>query len=242
MKRLVLLLLVSCFCLGGAMAQKTRVKNLYDYDDQWIHFGFSLAVNQATFIVHNAKNIAQRDTLLQITPKPQLGFNLAIVSDLRLHKWLTLRCLPALSFQDRTLEYTLVITNPQGVKDTVTFKKNGESTYIEVPFDLKLRSSRLNNISCYILSGMKYGVDLASQKDVKNSTNPKDVIIKLKKHDWSYSAGFGIDYYFQYFKFSTEVKCSWGMRDLLIKENDSFSSSIDKLNSRVILFSMHFEG
>ncbi len=240
MKHLHILLFFTLFALGS-YAQKSKVKNLPDYDDHWLHFGFSLATNQATFVVTPVKDLSARDTVLTIIPSPKWGFNLSIVSDLRLHKYLTLRFLPALSFQDRFLNYSLIVDNA-GNPDTVTFEKSVESTTIEFPFNLKLRSTRLNNVSAYMIGGMKYTIDLASQHDVKNSTSPKDVIIKLKKHDYAFEAGFGLDYYFPYFKFSTEIKGVWGIRDLLIKENDSFSSSIDKLNSRLILISLHFEG
>ena len=237
--------LFSLFCivllLPTLSAQKQRVKNLHDYDEEKLHFGFSLAANQANFAITLEKDLALRDTLLSIAPAPVWGFNLVIITDLRIHKYATLRFMPTLSFQDRLLYFTMLL-DVNGTPTITEFKKNIESTMIEFPLNLKIRSSRLNNISAYIVGGGKYGFDLASQEDVKNSTNPKDVLVKLRRHDWSLDAGFGLDYYFPYFKFSTEIKGSWGMRDLLIHEGDAFSSAIDKLNSRLLLLSFHFEG
>jgi hypothetical protein len=227
---------------GILAAQKTTVKNLPNYNDHWLHFGFSLGINQANFKVTPVKNLSLRDTLLKVVPDPVMGFNLAIVSELRLHEFLTLRCLPALSFQDRILNYTVIVKNPQGIKDTTVFKKSVESTSIEFPIDLKFRSARLNNFAAYVQGGVKWAIDLASQEDVKNSQNPKDVLIKLKKNDFAYTAGFGLDFYFPYFKFSTEIKGAWVMRNLLVKEGDSFSSSIESLKSKLLLISLHFEG
>ena len=66
--------------------------------------------------------------------------------------------------------------------------------------------------------------------------------MKLKKSDFCYEAGFGIDIFFPYFKFSIEAKASWGLRDLLVKDKDIFSNSIDKLSSKLFLISFNFEG
>lgn len=234
----ILVLLLFSF---PSLAQKQKVKNLHDYDEEVLHFGFSLAANQAWFAVTLVKDLTLRDTLLSITPGRVWGFNLTILSDLRIHKYATLRFMPTLSFQDRDLFFSMIV-DQNGSPVVTEFKKNIESTMIEFPLNLKIRSARLNNISAYIVGGIKYGFDLASQEEVKNSSNPNDILVKLRRHDWSLEAGFGIDYYFPYFKFSTEIKGSWGMRDLLVHEGDAFSSAIDKLNSRLLLISFHFEG
>ncbi|HEY6162679.1 MAG TPA: outer membrane beta-barrel protein [Bacteroidia bacterium] len=238
----IFLLLLS---LSGGMslnAQKKSVLNLPKYDSQYLHFGFSLGVNRANFIVHPVKNLASLDTVLSILPSPSSGFNLAIISDLRIHQYATLRFLPDLSFQERILNYSIVSRNASGGRDTSTFTKHVESTVIDFPLDLKIRSSRLNNISCYVLGGGKYSIDLASQKNVQNSNSPSAAIVKLKKNDYSFEAGFGIDYYFPYFKFSTEIKACWGIPNLLVKDQAIFSNSVDKLNSQLILISFNFEG
>jgi hypothetical protein len=235
-------LFISLLCLGAfapadSHAQKKRVLNLPKYDNDWLHFGFSLAVNRANFIIHPVKNLAAFDTVLSILPTPQPGFNLAIISDVKIHQYATVRFLPALSFQERILKYTIVDKN-----DTLTYTKKVESTVIDFPVDLKIRSSRLNNIACYVLAGGKYSIDLASQKNVQSSNQANSAIVKLKKNDYSFEAGFGIDYYFQYFKFSTEIKACWGIPNLLVKDQTIFSNSIDKVNSQLLLISFNFEG
>jgi hypothetical protein len=95
----------------------------------------------------------------------------------------------------------------------------------------------------YLLGGGNYSIDLASQKEVDNTNlSLSDQVVKLRRNDFSYSAGAGIDMYLEYFKFSIDVKVSVGMKDLLIKDNTIFSNSIDKLNSKVVLISLNFEG
>jgi hypothetical protein len=236
--RLAILLLIVClFQASGAHAQKKRVLNLPKYDNDWLHFGFSLGINRANFIVHPIKNLGALDTVLSILPTPQPGFNLAIISDLRIHQYATVRFLPDLSFQERILQYTIVNSS-----DTLNYTKKVESTVIDFPLDLKIRSSRLNNIACYILGGGKYSIDLASQKNVQGSSQASTAIVKLKKNDYSFEAGFGIDYYFPYFKFSTEIKGCWGIPNLLVRDQNVFSNCIDKVNSQLLLISFNFEG
>jgi hypothetical protein len=233
----IFFLLLSLALSPGLLAQKKTVLNLPKYDNDWLHFGFSIGVNRANFIVHPVKNLASLDTVLSVLPSPQWGFNLAIISDVRVHQYATVRFLPDLSFQERILNYTIV-----NKTDTSEYQKKVESTVIDFPIDLKIRSSRLNNIACYMLGGGKFSIDLASQKNVQGSSAPASAIVKLKKTDYSFEAGFGIDYYFPYFKFSTEIKGCWGIPNLLVRDQSVFSNSIDKVNSQLILISFNFEG
>jgi hypothetical protein len=220
-------------------AQKEKVKNLQKYDERPLHFGFSLGINRSNFIITPIKNLASLDTVLSVLPSAQPGFNIAIITDLKIYDYLSLRFLPALSFQSRILNYSIV---NKVKKDTVSFSKSVESTVIELPLNIKLRSERVNNIALYLVAGAKYGYDLASQKDAKLKDDLAKVIVKLSRHDISTEAGIGADYYFPYFKFSTEIKASWGIKNLLVKDTDVFSNSLDKLRSQVILISLHFEG
>src|SRR5688572_30447176 len=96
--------LLILFISNSAAAQKIKPLNLPKYDREKLHFGFSLAVNKADFVLFTADVAARPDSILSVGAIPDWGFNLGIVSDLRLHDYLTLRFLPALSFQGRILE------------------------------------------------------------------------------------------------------------------------------------------
>ncbi len=60
--------------------------------------------------------------------------------------------------------------------------------------------------------------------------------------DYFYSAGAGTDFYLQYFKLGLELKLLIGTKNLLKKENSVFTNSIDKIRSRMVVFSITFEG
>ena len=225
------------FISSTASAQRVRQLNLPSYDKEKLHFGFSLAVNKAYFVLHNAPLSSRPDSVWGVQSIPDWGFNLGIVSDFRLHDYLTLRFLPALTFQGRILEYTIHPYNAATLNEFFTERKKVESTLLDFPVNLKLRSERLNNMSAYLLCGGKYSIDLASQAKTKNPD-----IVKLTANDMSFEAGFGLDFYLTYFKLSTEIKFSSGLRDRLFHENTTYSAPINRLSTKVWLFSLNFEG
>ena len=63
----------------------------------------------------------------------------------------------------------------------------------------------------------------------------------LKRHDVYWEIGFGIDYYFPFFKLASEVKFSVGMLDMIQRDNREYTTAIDKLNSKMVTFQFHFE-
>lgn len=225
------------FLSNFASAQKIKPLNLPKYDREKLHFGFSLGVNKADFVLFQANISTRPDSILSVGAVPDWGFNLGIISDLRLHDYLTLRFLPALSFQGRMLEYEIDSASTPGTNAFYVEKKKVESVLLDFPINLKIRSERLNNMSAYLLAGGKFSIDLASQE---KTTNPE--IVKLNNKDWSFEAGFGLDFYLEYFKLSTELKFSAGLRDRLFHENTSYSIPIEKILTKTWLFSLNFEG
>ena len=210
--------------------------NLSNYYNEKLHFGFTIGVNRTNFIIQNAQHFERFDSLKWIHSTPKTGFNLGIVSELALHKYVTLRFIPNLSFAERNLEFYF-----EGV-DTLVRKKTIESTFLNFPLDLKLLSKRVGNFGAYIIAGWSYSLDLASKRKTQTSTDPNEQIVKLKRDDFGYEVGAGAEFYLQYFKFAIEAKLSMGTKNLLIKDNTVYSNSIDKLNSKVFLISLTFEG
>lgn len=229
------LVILIAFVSLNTVAQDHR-GNLPTYYKERLHFGFTLGVNRANFIIHPAPHFERFDTLKSVTSVPKYGFNLGIVSELMLHQYVTLRFIPNLSFAERNIQYDF-----QGF-DTIVRKKSIESTFLNFPLNVKLRSKRVGNFGAYILAGGSYSLDLASKRKAVTSTDPNEQIVKLKRDDFGYEVGAGAEFYLEYFKFAIEGKLSIGTRDLLIKDNTVYSNSIDKLNSKVFLISITFEG
>ncbi|HET6992022.1 MAG TPA: porin family protein [Bacteroidia bacterium] len=225
------------FAQGGSQKPENRA----NYYGQKVNFGFYLGINRTNFDitpVNNWQSIAG-DSLKTILSSPSTGFNLGIVSELRIHEYVTLRFLPDIAFGQRNLEYHF-----EG-NDTFDIQKKVESTFLDFPLDAKIRSKRFGNFAAYMLGGGKYTLDLASQKDVNNTGLPlAQQVVKLAKNDWAVEAGAGVDFFLPYFKFGIELKASLGLRNMLVRDPGPsiLSSTIDSLHSKVFLISFTFEG
>lgn len=216
------------------VAQKPM--NLPRYDQKKFHFGFTLGFNSMDFRVTPVeKSKLVSDSVMLLEPVPQPGFNIGIVSSMKLYEYLDLRFVPTLSFGERRLKYKLRFNDSTIVSDV----KAVESTYIDFPIFLKYKSKRLNNTRAYVTLGARYSLDLASQSKKDNSS--EEIQIKLKPHDASVELGVGFDFYLTYFKFGMELKMAYGMLNLLKEENNLYSKGVDRLNSKMFWFTFTFE-
>ena len=219
-------------------AQQKTLLNLGDFGEKKIHFGFSLGVNTSSFIMES--DLSKSDSLIRLEVLPQSGFNLGIVTDLHLGPLFDLRFIPTLSFGERRLEYTFLENTG---KPSTVLSKAVESTYLDFPLNLKYRSIRYNNFAAYFVGGFMYSYDLISQKDVINAkSNIAETVIKLDNSNINYQIGVGFDFFLEYFKFSPELKMSYGVNNLIINDNTILSDPITSLRSKIFLLSFTFEG
>lgn len=226
--------------MNYAVAQKENVSNLKNFDKKPYHFGFILAYNSADFYMDLYNNFPTPDSLMSVGIDRQPGFDLGPLASLNLTKNISLRFIPAISFQDRKLFYNFYrTTNGKLQNDVVT--RRVESTFINLPLNLKLRTDRVNNFAAYAVTGYQFSIDMASQKDVNNTSGP-DAIVKIKRLDQAFQIGGGLDFFLPYFKFGVELKLSKGFNNLLIQDGNMYTSPIDRLRSKVWLLSLTFEG
>ena len=170
---------------------------------------------------------------MSLHTKSQKGFNLGIVSNLRLGKYTDLRFIPTLVFGERHLEYGFIDSNTTSDKI-----KRIESTLIDFPVYIKYKSERYNNFRTYVLGGLKYSMDIASQDAIDDEGQE---IVKLTKNDLMGEVGFGIDFYLEYFKFSPQIKLSYGFVNLITKDETVYSKSINRLSTNGWMLSFTFE-
>lgn len=223
--------------------------NLPKFYANKMHFGFAIGYNKTDFRIHTVKNSALPDTVIggvtygtkTIYTKADPGFALGIISDFRLHQYIRLRFTPNISFASRNLEYTLQNAKRDSTK---LYKKSIESTFIILPLELKLQSKRLDNFGAFVLLGGGYTLDLVSKKKPVASAgaNQLDDAVQLKRDDFFYSMGAGVDFYLQYFKLGLEMKVLQGTKNLLQPNNNMFTKSIEKVNSKMLVFAITFEG
>ena len=226
--KIVLLLLIS----QNLLAQRYNVPlNLPNYDDKPIHFGFLVGLNTLDFKLTSISDI--EDELFVIQSQNQKGFNLGVVSNFRLANNLDFRFIPTLSLAERKILYTLSENNI-----LINENKKIESTFIEFPLSLKYKSSRYNNGKAYIITGLKYSIDLASQGNIDDEGLE---VVKIKQNDFLYEIGLGLDFYLPYFKFSPELKANFGLRNLIVNDGSIYSRSIKEMKTRGFSISFTFE-
>lgn len=237
-KRNVLTGIVLILILSGqnAFAQRDLTpKNLQKYDQQLLHFGFSVGINMADLIVKPVDNFNMLDSLYVVEPSSAPGFHLGIISNLRLGEHFDLRFTPDLAFSQRDVNYTFVKFDT--IKSSVI--KTVESTYLDFPIFLKFKSSRIKNYRVYVLAGLKYSYDMASQYKVKDTETKQ--FVKLYPHNFCYEFGIGLDCYLELFKFSPEIKISQSVNNLLVNDISVYSHSINRLFSQIFYFTITFE-
>jgi hypothetical protein len=218
--------------------QQRKIQNLERFDRKKFHFGFALGVNSAAFIMDY--DPSKVDSLKLLDQKRETGFNLGIVSDLHIHPLFNLRFIPTLSFAQRNLNYTFYDSRDSAF---VNFTKPVESTFIDFPLLFKFRSMRQNNFAAYFVGGGKFSYDLAANKKVDNIHAPRDeVVVKIETISYSYEVGFGMDFFLEYFKFSPEIKWTFGINNLIINDGTEFSAPITKLKHNIFTISFTFEG
>ncbi|MCG8575483.1 MAG: PorT family protein [Flavobacteriales bacterium] len=229
------LIIVFLLCLTGGLSFSQQ-GNYPTFDRKKVHFGFALGVNTADFHyrLHPSDSLTF-DSIQSISIRRQPGFNLGIIGSWDIHETVHLRFIPSLSFSERLFQYEYFKNG-----ELKTRENRLESTNLDFPILLKLRTKRIINFAAYAIGGMQYSLDLASQNDVEQLIS--DPIVKIKKHDFAYQVGGGFDFWLPYFKFGIELKLSNGIRNVAIQDGTFFMRPLESLRNKIWWFSLTFEG
>src|ERR1700756_3147222 len=225
-KKFYLLFFAILFCGELAFAQHPPAWG-GGADQTDLSFGFSFAYVsnyykilknptwRTPFLDKDNGNQPVTSYLNSITSPNTPGFAIGFLSRYRLTEHLEARVTPSLIFADRDLYYSYV--DPS---NDVT--KTVQSTTVDLPLEIKLKSDRIGDFRAYLLAGAKYSYSIGADK-----ADPQDALIdktiKNVKRYGSYEAGVGCDIYFEYFKLSPELKGSNSIGNVLVPENQPFS-------------------
>jgi hypothetical protein len=223
-------------------AQNEPVLNYQKIDHKPFHFGYTLGINTMDFGIYPsqtalATSVARQDTFPEInTLSP--GIDIGIVTNFRISEYLDFRVLPGISLGQRNLAY---YTNVSDTAESLSVMHIG-STFINLPFALRYEAKRYYNFRPYIIGGVNFRWDMARNKDFNADEN---IFVKLKPFDTYLEGGLGADFYLPYFKLSVELKLSVGTLNVLDPDKHErypgYVSSLDKLKSRMVSLSFHFE-
>ena len=228
------LLIALIFCIQTVGAQTARGNyNFLDFQQKPYYFGITLGYNTSNFRIYYSKAFILNDSISSAQSVKGPGFNLGIVSNLKVGQYFDFRFLPTLSFAERNIEYT----TPGDVKPP--YSRRVESVFVELPFQVRYKSAPYNDMRLFIIAGIKYSFDVASD----SRTRQADGLVKIAPTDFAFEYGAGIQFFFPYFIFSPEFKFSHGLSNILIYNKDLDESDvIEKILSRAFTISLHFEG
>ncbi len=214
-----------------------REPNLPNHDDKPYYFGITLGGNMASFRTSLHSRFLQDDSVYVAEPNNNGGLSLGLSATLRLANRLETRFNPQLIFMNRSIRYKLKY--PDGVENSTDNVKNIESILVSFPLQLKFHSDRIHNFRVYMMGGGKLDFDLASNARARRA----DDLVKLQKVDYGAELGIGFNFYFPTFILSPEIKVSQGLRNMHSRDvNLKYSSVIDNIQSRMIMFTLHIEG
>ena len=219
---------------GNLSAQRPSGNyNFLDFNQKPYYFGITLAYNSSNFRVLQSRNFIKSDSIRLVESVTGPGFNLGIVTNLKVGDYFDIRFLPTLSFAERNINYAAV----RDVRPP--FSRKIESVYVEMPFQVRYKSEPFNDMRLFVLTGVKYSFDVASESRTRQSTE----LVKVSPTDFAVELGAGAQFFFPYFIFSPELKFSHGLGNVLIFDNSLEEANvIEKILSRTLTFSLHFEG
>lgn len=232
MKRiLALLILISTAAhaqFGKSMFAKDPIINLENFDKQRVYWGYFLGFSNFDYKVDY--KIPGQD----INVVGNTGFNVGLVGALRLQEYIELRFEPGLYYASRTLTY-------QGFTNELDALREVKSTYIDFPLLLKFSSLRTGNVRPYLVGGVSTTLNLSS--NAKSKDDNSEQRFRVKTWTQNYTFGFGIDLYFEYFKFSPSIRGVFGMNDELIRDDDPnspWTGNIEAFKTRAVLINFTF--
>lgn len=217
-------------------AQAQRQLNLENHDDKPYYFGITLSTASGRLNTNLHSRFLYQDSIMVAEPLSSPGFALGLLATTRLSNRFEGRFNPQLMFTDRSISYKLRYAERDFGTDVV---QKVESVIVTLPVQLKFRSDRIGNFRVYLMGGGKVDYDLASNAQARKAED----LIKLQKVDYGVEAGVGFNFYFQSFIFSPEIKISNGLNNIHARDvNLKYSSVLDRIQSRMIVFSIHLEG
>ena len=233
--RKAILLAFAGFCISlSAFSQFEEFRS--DHDNWPYYFGMSISYNVSTLHPEKHPTFLQNDSVLAVEPGSSGGVALGLVGTLQLSPRFSLRANPQLIIGGAKY-FTYSLKYPTRDEKAIE-KKTLPSTIVSFPFQVKFNSDRIGNFRTYLMTGLKYELDLASNSQARNAED----LVKLNKSDFGYEAGIGFNFFFRFVTFSPELKISNGLSNIHSRDpNLKFSNVLDKLQSRMIVFSIILE-
>lgn len=229
-----LILLVGFVLLGQTLCAQFNerpVLNLENEDEPLLNWGYFLGFNQYDFKFEYKDDLPNTDILVDKT----FGFNVGLIGELRINRFLDLRFEPGLHYNQRNLGFPGFANANDAIREV-------KSTYINFPLLLKISTKRLGNWKPFLIGGASTSLNLGSNE--KSLDDNSSATFRMKKNTYYYEMGFGIDFYLEYFKFSPSIRGVFAINDELVRDNNPnspWTGNIEGMMTRGLFVNFTFE-
>lgn len=232
MKNALFLVVIAILTSNHLIAQIGRdpILNIQNEDKKLINFGYYLGFNQYDFQFEYENDIGQ-----DILVEKSFGFNVGVLSEVRINEFLDVRFEPGLLYTSRNLGFPGFTSEADALREV-------RSTYIRFPLLLKVSTKRFNNIKPFIIGGFYTSLNLGAKEDSLDDNSSGE--FRMKKSVYGYELGFGIDFYTEYFKFTPSIRGVFALNDELIRDDDPnspWTGNIAGMRTRGIFINLTFE-
>jgi hypothetical protein len=255
---------------GGdqAFAQRKGADNLLKFDDRLLHFGFYLGLNTMDYRMSHYENVYanpifqdpanqwirdnaesggyyQKTVFRAEVSPPSPGFTVGGVVNYRMARDFDLRFTPGMSLGSRHLVYSIpispaVVSQIEG-SDEQTYLTT-PSAYVDIPLGFRYKGFRLYNLRPFVYLGGAYRRDLENKRISES-------VIHLKKDGFYAEIAMGLDSYLEYFRFSGELKFSYGLSNMIRHDVDPtkqyatpyYGYIFKEVNSNILTLILYFE-
>jgi hypothetical protein len=200
-----------------------------------LRWGYFLGFNNYDF------NFDYNQDLQDVYVKSTTGFNVGLIGNLRINKFIDLRIEPGLLITTRELNYSSTYFLDEEPR-AIDLIREVKSTYIHIPLLLKVSTKRINNFKPFVVGGFSTALNLSSNQD--NPNDNKNGQFRTTKNSVFYELGFGIDFYLYNFKFTPSIRGVFGLNDELVRDEDPespWTSNINSMKSRGVFINFTFQ-
>jgi hypothetical protein len=233
LQTIALLCLALIPLVGSAQTNKGN-HNFRDFQNKAYYFGLTFGYNSSNFQISYSKNAILNDSFRVVEAIRSSGLNVSMIANMKLGESFDFRFVPGFSFVNHKLSYISATSNAEQERDI-------ESVLVQIPFQVRFKSDPFHDMRVFVLGGIKYTYDVASNARIREEQANRTVL--LSPHDFAVEVGGGFQFFFPFFIFSPELKYSQGIGNVLIFNNKLEQTNIaEKIFSRAFTISLHFEG
>lgn len=233
-KKIILLLPIFCLYFSDLQAQRNNTDNLPNYDNRWLHYGFSIGVHSSGYRMKYADNFTSPafDSLHSVMAQNSFGFSLGLIANLRLAEFLDLRIMPEVVFYENRVDYNYIRDGQSVIDEQLV-----ETTFVEFPVLFKYKSVRRGNTRMYLIGGIEPGIEATGKKEEQDDSDK----LLVNGTNLSLQVGFGLDVYFPLFKFAPEIRFSRGLMNMKNERENPYGAPIQSLVTNTVTLYLLFE-